>query len=129
MIYRHSSHTLAPVEGQSDTEEEISIQGDSEAETDEIEGGPSAPSAAPNGPLELDVRMPPTDRESTQQPTSPHTPRRAANVAASRGLQVATDAQVNKRHSRQVGLPLSPRPPQASPSSRQTGSSPSTPRI
>ncbi|TFY80954.1 hypothetical protein EWM64_g3059 [Hericium alpestre] len=46
---------------------------------------------------------------------------RASNVAASRGLNITTSTNASRRHSRMMGLPVSPRPP-ASPHPPHSGS-------
>jgi RalA-binding protein 1 len=125
-----SNCALARNEGQSsDTEEDISIHGESESGTDDVlEGDPNTGASEENSAL----RTPPR-RSGSNDDGALRTPRggRAANVAAERGLHISTDKQT-RRQSRHIGLPRSPRPPQQQPSTPRSGqisgSFPNTPR-
>lgn len=57
---------------------------------------------------------------SSDTPSS-HLRSRASNVAATRGLNIAVSKE-SRRHSRMMGLPVSPRPPQSPLNPRSSGS-------
>lgn len=114
-------------ESQSETEEELSVHDESGVDTDDDEVDHSNSVVHPEapGPAERDATAPTlnistshVEMSESNQNTPVRASRsnaRAAGVAAERGLHISTNPNASKRYSRQVGLPLSPRPPASQP--------------
>ncbi|TFY72296.1 hypothetical protein EVG20_g707 [Dentipellis fragilis] len=95
-------------ESQSEDGDEISVQDESGTEATDSEVAGESP-----GGLSPDSYSPSGDDNSTVRS-------RASNLAANRGLNITTGPGNSRRHSRVMGLPMSPRPP-ASPHPPHSG--------
>ncbi|KAJ3501668.1 hypothetical protein NLJ89_g9235 [Agrocybe chaxingu] len=98
-------------ETQSDGDD-FSIQDESGTETTEGDATVESSSSSPASVMmQRDHGIQINTPDSTPNTPTAKTTSRAANVAASRGLNVAvTTSERGNRHSRMMGLPLSPRP-------------------
>lgn len=100
-------------EGQSDEGEDIVEESGTEATTEydseSIFESSAASSTHAPPPQTIIVEAANADYGQAQGNSSSRS--RAAQLAATRGLSVATD-KASRRHSRMMGLPASPRPPQ-----------------
>ncbi|KAI0791618.1 hypothetical protein BC629DRAFT_374645 [Irpex lacteus] len=103
--------TAAPNDDQSDDGEEFSVNDESGTDADNTENESLVESSGGQGSASQG-HLHPSDDMSSQRS-------RASVVAASRGLNIATD-KASRRHSRMVGLPHSPRPQHTSPHSPHT---------
>lgn len=114
-----------PEEGNSDAEEELSIHDESGTETTENEA--TVESFASNTSPQYREMVHEAPPEGTDSASSTIQARsRASNLAASRGLNIQTDAR-GRRHSRVMGLPRSPRPGGHSPHTPNQEPATSTP--
>ncbi|TFK51688.1 RhoGAP-domain-containing protein [Heliocybe sulcata] len=112
-----SKSTLEPAaeEGDSDAEDELSIDEESLNETAENEA--TVESVASSTAPQYQETLHEADEDDDAGASTIHGRSRASNLAAGKGLAIQTDAR-GRRHSRVMGLPRSPRP---------TGHSPHTP--
>ena len=95
-------------DGQSDDDEEMSVNTESGADTtDQDMTMESLPGSQPS---------PQQQAQPTQEPT-PSSRSRASNLAAARGLGIRVASSDGSRHGQVPGLPGSPRPPARSPRS------------
>lgn len=101
---------LAPSEETpSEGSDSLSIQYESGNETTENDATVESSRTRSSNPSQHPELLSPTRAEFPPMQSRSH----AAHVAASRGLNVAVDKRGN-RHSRVIGLPVSPRPPTSS---------------
>ncbi len=107
-----STPTVQQEDAQSDDDDDV-LEGSSPEATTENDGESyvesSAASSSTHAPQAIYVEPPAEPSDYSQQGQS-SSRSRAAKLAATRGLSVATD-KASRRHSRMVGLPASPRPP------------------
>ncbi|KAG5645735.1 hypothetical protein DXG03_005431 [Asterophora parasitica] len=100
--------------------EELSVQDESGTETTDgdftlessSESGPGSASLQAEGTIQISS---PPDTPTASSSASRSKPGRVQNVAATRGLNVSvTGSERGNRHSKMIGLPMSPRPVQTS---------------
>ncbi|KAF9221358.1 RhoGAP-domain-containing protein [Gyrodon lividus] len=114
-----SGRTLyAPEDNPSEDGDSLSIQYDSGSETTENDATMESGQTRSSNPSQHHSSQQSTELLSPARPDFPSTESRsrASNVAASRGLNIAVNKKSN-RHSRMIGLPMSPRPPTDTPHS------------
>jgi len=95
-------------DGQSDDEEEMSVNTESGADTTDQDMTMESLSGSQPSPQQ--------QAQPTQEPT-PSSRSRASNLAAARGLGIRVASSDGSRHGQVSGLPASPRPPTRSPTS------------